>query len=1155
MVGRRQAAPAFRPSAPAGPANAPSRLQSIGLLAAVVVVALAISIVSFVVKPSRARSFDLFYGSVFINDNTSPVAVDLASGKPTVRLSAAFKAVSATATTDLDLIPLAGGNTLMLRSSTGEFNMVDSTGFVVKATGGGVQLPKAPKGSRTSVVPADDSAYMLQSSQFRTSIYLVGQLTVASAIGVHAKAKARAYATIKAPLTSGSSPAAAANGELWLLTDTGALVGADQQHTITQLTLPPGSNNGATLTATAHGTVTGPSALGSATINSDGTGGDVAAVASSTLVQVFGAAGTVTLPIKVDGTIDDILPASNAQGRLVFLYRTSAGWTEVIAPTSGTAPAQVHALTAIDPNATLISPADSDGHLYTMDTRGTGDLWQIEADGSAHRIVGAASYPLLPNEKVDLSQAQVFARGSRVIFNSRTNYDAEVIFSDGSHAPRAIYKHSAIQVDPSGATTLAAGKTKTHKPIKPGTKPPRVQPPSRPAQPINSNVDCKTTRQTPHIPIVQLGPVGSRSVQLTWQYPLLDPQDCAPSTYTVATKLNNPDAPAPPGTITVNNQEGVTLTGLFPDTDYTIVVTAYLNQADHTAAQPVPVHTSVEGPAAPTNLRTTVDDHGNWSIAWESCGGIRAGCVPVTNWQIIPRFCDGRGLSNAPLTVSLVGDPTLHLWHYVYQGNDGLLGRGLSFTVEGIGTHGTIGAPATDNGCAYSWTNPVRSAISVAASAPAQTDTSQAQTDITVTASFADGAVHDLGGVDGELSYQLMANGLVIAHAGPTTQPTVKLNGITAGQTYDVVVTVNPPRHPEAAVTLPSVPVEPAFAKWPGASATATFTNTSATDGTLTVTPNLGGADTRGETFDLTDNSYLKCGNSQQTLGTGSFPNVASNITPGHSVSYPGLSRFTYRGDCTVSIQLIQNSSTATNPPLYGAGPSAQTAGAPVTIPAPQVTSSRNDFAATFIESTRSSPQIAVSYHGNDNLAFATNWSFVANNGTRNCGSSTSAPTAIIDVDPACAGGTANWTVHVSYQYFLSSPDFTIDVSGTAPEPIDPTQISFAGAWTGTAQDPEVEVQYSGSYGADALKTLNWTETVTSSLAPGVTCGSNDAIPQADGTGPQVKVDLSACPPSVVGTGTTLPVAATYTLTVHYDDPSYGTSNDYSVTITGSPPQ
>ena len=193
--------------------------------------------------------------------------------------------------------------------------MVDSTGFVVKATDGGVQLPKAPPGSHTSVVPSGDSAFMLQSSPFRTAVYLVGQLTVASAIGAHAKAKARAYATLKAPLAAGSSPAASANSDLWLLTDVGPLAGAEQQHTITSLTLPAGSNTGATLTSTGarHGDRDLPPSAARRS-NADGTGGEVAAVASSTQVQVFTASGTVTLPITINGTIDDIMAASNAAG-------------------------------------------------------------------------------------------------------------------------------------------------------------------------------------------------------------------------------------------------------------------------------------------------------------------------------------------------------------------------------------------------------------------------------------------------------------------------------------------------------------------------------------------------------------------------------------------------------------------------------------------------------------------------------------------------------------------------------------------------------------------------------------------------------------------------------------------------------------------------
>ena len=141
------AASAFRPSAPTTPLRAPSRTQSIALLAVLVVVAGSIAVAAALVRPSKARSYQLFYGSVFLNDNTSPVSIDLASGKPSVRLNNAIAAVSAANTGDVDVYPLANGNTLMLDTATGEFNMVDSTGFVVKTTGGGVTLPSV-SGSR-----------------------------------------------------------------------------------------------------------------------------------------------------------------------------------------------------------------------------------------------------------------------------------------------------------------------------------------------------------------------------------------------------------------------------------------------------------------------------------------------------------------------------------------------------------------------------------------------------------------------------------------------------------------------------------------------------------------------------------------------------------------------------------------------------------------------------------------------------------------------------------------------------------------------------------------------------------------------------------------------------------------------------------------------
>ena len=121
MAGRRGAS--FRPAAGPIRAGRPSRQQAVVLVVALLAVAGAIVTASFAVKPSKARSFDLYYGSVYLNDNTAPVAVDLASGKPSVRLQGAYTQVSASESGNLDVVPLASG-TLMLDNVTGEFNKI-----------------------------------------------------------------------------------------------------------------------------------------------------------------------------------------------------------------------------------------------------------------------------------------------------------------------------------------------------------------------------------------------------------------------------------------------------------------------------------------------------------------------------------------------------------------------------------------------------------------------------------------------------------------------------------------------------------------------------------------------------------------------------------------------------------------------------------------------------------------------------------------------------------------------------------------------------------------------------------------------------------------------------------------------------------------------
>lgn len=1134
---RRRPTTVFRPSSATAQAHVPSRLQAAVLLLTVLAVAAAVTVVSYTVKASRASSFHLFYGSVFVNDDTSPVGIDLASGKPTVRLRNAFNSVSAHTTAQLDVVPLGQRTTLMLNPVTGEFNMIDSTGFVLKNSGGGVRLPSSTgPGTSVQAVPADGSAYLLQSGPARSSVYLVGQLTVAEAIGPAARGKARGYATLGQPVADVPDPAAATGTQLWLLT------GPDSARTITRLSLPPDSATGVTLTRTNFGSFAGPGAVESAKAAVDDPTATVAAVATPGELRVVEDGTVRHVPVDVSGTVDRILAVTDAVGRFAFLYHTGNGWNLVTTPVAGGA-AGVVPLPTIAGTA-LATPAMSAGKVYTMDAAGSAStLWQIDGSG-ARPVPGAARYPLLDHERGDFAGAQVLAEGDRVVFNSRADYQAVVVFTDGSRGPRTIDKHSAVQVDPSGATTLAEAPSRgrTHSPT-----PPQPTKSPRPAQAVTAKVNCNTTTQIPHIPTVQLLERGSRSVGLQWNYPLLTPDDCAPSTYTITTETLTSGAPRAPNSITVHGQTSVTLTGLFPDTDYRITVTAWLNNRG-TSSIPLSVRTDVEGPAAPTDVRTTVDNAGNWTVTWTSCGSVASGCVAVADWEIIPKYCDGVGLSGAPATAHLVGDPTLRHWSYTYPGSDALLGRGLSFLVEGLGTEGTVGTPTSDGGCAYSWTPPVQADIHASASAPAQTASSTATTDVTVSVAFTKSQVHDLGGVGGQLTYQLLgADGTVVSHTGPTTAAVATLAGITAGQRYQVVVTATPPKHPEAAVTLAPVDVTPAIATWPTPTVSASFTGTTATAGTLAVAVGLGGADTRGETFDLTGSS-LDCANAHRTLD-------ATGIAAGTTVTFPVDRQAYYGNHCTVTVQLVQNAATATDPALYGAGPSASVTSSELVIPAPDVTVTASDFSASFVSTApRDQPQIAVRYTGKDDETAMSNWSIVLGNGTRSCGSASSAPDVTLDVDPSCVPGATQWSVQVSYSYYGHSPSFTVPVNGSAPAPVDPTKITFDPP-TWDPQSPDVIVHYTGSYGSDTLDSLSWTETVTSN---GQTCGTGTAAPSATGTGPSIAVDTTACPSSSTPSATSdsptpSPIPNTYTLTIHYDDP-YGSSDSYTLTVTGNPP-
>ncbi|HEV7205001.1 MAG TPA: fibronectin type III domain-containing protein [Jatrophihabitans sp.] len=1136
MAGRWRDPAAFRADASAAPAVRPSRRQAVALLVVLVLVAGATALASFLIRPDRARAFDLLHGSMYLQDAVAPVAVDLASGRPTVKLLNAQDLVDLKNAADVQVVPLTGG-TLLLNPSNGTFNLLDTTGFVLKSDGGVPLPPRA--GSHSMALAGDASAYIVQAGgNSGTGVYLVDAATVARAAAGTTAVKPRA--SISMPDASAATPgsAATADGDLWLL------VGEGNSRKIRRLVLPTNSNPGVTLASTDRGTTPALSAIGTATT----TRGTVVGVASAGRIQLFrGDTDVKSVPFPRMSNVSRILPVSGASGRLAFLALDGSTWKFVSVGADGTGLHAPTELKSVAPGAALIAPAESNGVMYTMDTDSR-ELFTIGENGNVGPLDGTAKYPegeANVDKGLPYDDAYIIARDSRVVFNSPKHRQAVVAFTDSSRAPLVIKKSEGVGLNANaGALEVAKANLNPATPGKKSTKPEGSKPQKTPVEPINNTINCNTAAQRPHTPVITTTVPASRSVQVSWIYPTTSTSDCVPTTWIIGVTQKGSSAPSPRTDYRIDANTSANVTGLFPSTSYAVTVTGFINGLSGPPSTAALITTGAEGPAAPTNVLASTDSAGNWTVTWASCGSAKSGCVPTNSWKVIPEFCDGRGLSTPPDSFLVGADPSsLDQPPGVLHGGDALLGRGLRFQVEGIGEQGTIGRPSGFTACTYSWSPPVAADIAVTASTPPQT-TGQDTTTTTVSVRLQQGAVHDLGGIGGSLTYKLLdSNGAVVTSNGPTASLSQTLNGVRAGASYSVAVVATPPRHPEAAVTIGPVTVQPAIAVFPAPTVSATFENTSFSDGRLVVSYSFpAGTDTHGETFDLV-NSTLTCGGS--TSKSLSYPNTS----PGQNLVFDGIDRFTYNSTgspCNVTLQLAQNSATTTSPPLYGAAISRTTTTA-VTIPQPTLTTSAGDFQAQW-SGTTGQPQVLVTYHGNDHLLLASGWTITVTNGTTaDCGTSHNAPTATVDVNKSCVRDGGTFTVSVDYTYLLSNQHFAgIPVSGTAPQPVDTSKIDYKAAWGGDVTNPLVTLTYTGSQDTSTFDTFTWSETVTSDVSPGVTCGSSTA--SADQS-VSIGVDLTLCP-STAADGT----KANYSVEVKFHDPNYGVDFDKSYLVSGVPP-
>ncbi len=1119
----------FRADPAAAQVSRPSRRQTVALLVVLTLIAGAVVAASYLVRPEKARAFDLVHGSVFLEDTYAPVGIDLATGKPTLRLVDAAKQVGATRNNQLSVVPLQDA-TLLLNNGTdnansGEFNEVDDTGFVTKPDGSGVPLskrsdhPESIGFADTGSKQAAGSAYIERSGPSGTDVFLVTQSTVQSAAGTGSNPKPRASVSFDDVGLTRTGAGASANGDLWLL------AGSGNRPVLEQLSVPANSNPGVRLTIKTHGTVDATAGIGVASAVDSDTA-DVVGVAQPGSITLYLPGGKTkkVQTASADG-VRTILPATNQDDRLAYLERDARGWRAVSVRSDGS-DQRTAELTGIPAEDDLAQPAHSGDALYTVD-KTNGQVYAIALENDSARRTVVAPYPKQTGEAASLGDAYLVGRGPRVIVNSPGHTEALVVFTDDSRAPLVVRKSQAVTIN-AGATATTYTQDKVdqtnQRPTKSGgTAAPR-------SQPISTRVDCATVNQKPHIPTITSATPSARSVALAWTYPLLDQQDCAPSTYVVNVKLLSNDAPKPEGSVRIQGQQSVNLAGLYPSTRYQITVAAYLNKLS-TTSTPVTFTTGPEGPAAPTGVRVSADSSGNWTVSWQGCGAVAQGCVPAASWRVIPSLCDGVGLSGTPAVLNAPADPTTKAQApAVYKGGDNLLGRGLSFQIQGTGEQGQAGSLSAKSACVYSWTTPNAGATTLHASSPANTNLGGTSS-TNVTLNLGANPTRNVGGYGAKIALTLSGDGTTQTKSftfnGNQSVIGATFGGVHSGALYTASATITP-AHGGGMGTVSPVTVQ-TRANWPATSLSANCDSSGLLTCTLSVDIHgISSADARGEKF--TFEGDLTCGSAGKHF-TESGIDPAARIVVGDVSQADGF----YGNSCKVTGTLRETSNAS---PLVFGGTTTPVQGTGVSLPGPTtLNASAGDFTAGW-----DGNNVVVKYTGSGNLdALTTGWSeTVVAPGGASCGSASSQPTASVAVDPACVqahGGDKPWQLTISYANKIgggSNGPFTLTLATGPPNYVPPVCTPNLSAAWGPTQADGVMVSNTGKID----NCTNWSYSLVDS-------SGNTVCSDATATGaPPVTIHYTSC-------GT--PPDGSWQVKVTYQDVNSQTQTA-ALNIPGNPP-
>jgi len=827
--------------------------------------------------PNRATVTQFVGGSVVLDDAVAPIALDLATGTPSVRFENIGQWVGNTAPGHVDALALSDA-TLLVNDQNGTFNYLGTNNLIVRPEGDGIALPTPsfPVLAATAVARSS-TAYIVQAGADRAAISLLDAGTLVTAReqpapggGSASPVQLGGAADVPTPVATGPGSLAVVGGDLWTVTGVGPRTSVRA--------FGPNPLLGHPLVSLGTWRTASLSAL-SVGVPTPGTG-HVVAVATPAAIRLFSlvrgrVVGAGRL-VRLNGlpTATAIVPVRDVPGHVDFVYEHDGGASLVAvsldgalgggpggAPggaaggTSGGPHASVIPL-ALPSGAHLVDPVDNNGTVYAIGADGTSTPPLVTVDpttGSVSLLPDIPRYPVEPGEAPRFDDdPEVLSVGPRVVFNNPQSRLGVVVFTNRSRPPTVFAKSSGVAIDPAAppgaappgavAVTDHASPVRHHDPAQP-------VPVATTAQPLDLKIQCLNTTQKPLVPQITAATPSAHSVVVDWTYPPLTNNECEPTSYVVsATSEVGGVQPAPQGAVVGGGGTMTDVyTGLRSNTSYQFVVTAYIGSpANATSSPPFAVTTSAQGPNAPLQVTASADKPGGWTVHWTSCPA--SSCTdndPVQTWEITSAYCAGTGYAGSAPALSVLSDGATSQSAFVPFADPSDAGQAFGFTVYGIGTDGLQGDPLTAAGCPIGWSAPHAALIAAPTTTATLTPAGTVDASVSITPVRGVTGPEAFGSATPLFSYTLLLNGSVVAGpTAPTGTPAYTFTGLTpgTGNRYAVSVSVAPSEDPTDVVDLAS-PVVPVTVPWPTGAAIASLVGTVDTTAPGSPGPDSGSVD------------------------------------------------------------------------------------------------------------------------------------------------------------------------------------------------------------------------------------------------------------------------------------------------------------------------